>query len=85
MGMFTQTFIDEVGREVTFPFPPKRIVSLAPNVTEILFGLGLDFRPIMAVTSSFFRKFWVNCAGETRPTLVCSAAVAGRLHLRMPS
>ena len=33
---------DEVGREVTFPFPPTRIVSLAPNVTEILFGLGLD-------------------------------------------
>jgi len=38
----TQTFIDEVGREVTFPSPPKRIVSLAPNITEILFGLGLD-------------------------------------------
>jgi len=34
--------IDEVGREVSFPFPPKRIVSLAPNITEILFGLGLD-------------------------------------------
>ncbi len=33
---------DEVGREVTFPFPPKRIVSLAPNVTEILFSLGLN-------------------------------------------
>jgi iron complex transport system substrate-binding protein len=33
---------DEVGREVAFPFPPKRIVSLAPNITEILFGLGLD-------------------------------------------
>jgi iron complex transport system substrate-binding protein len=38
----TQTFIDEVGREVTFPYPPERIVSLAPNVTEMLFGLGLD-------------------------------------------
>ena len=37
-----KTFTDEVGREVTFSFPPKRIVSLAPNVTEILFGLGLD-------------------------------------------
>ncbi|OGP89229.1 MAG: hypothetical protein A2157_12100 [Deltaproteobacteria bacterium RBG_16_47_11] len=37
-----RTFKDEVGREVTFPFPPKRIVSLAPNITEILFGLGLD-------------------------------------------
>lgn len=38
----THTFKDEVGREVTFPFPPKKIVSLAPNITEILFGLGLD-------------------------------------------
>ena len=35
-------FVDEVGRKVVFPFPPKRIVSLAPNITEILFGLGLD-------------------------------------------
>lgn len=38
----TQKFIDEAGRETTFPFPPKRIVSLAPNITEILFSLGLD-------------------------------------------
>jgi iron complex transport system substrate-binding protein len=37
-----RTFKDEVGREVAIPFPPKRIVSLAPNITEILFGLGLD-------------------------------------------
>jgi iron complex transport system substrate-binding protein len=38
----TQKFKDEVGREVTFPFHPKRVVSLAPNITEILFSLGLD-------------------------------------------
>ncbi len=38
----THTFKDEVGREINFSFPPKRIVSLAPNITEILFGLGLD-------------------------------------------
>ncbi|NWG01340.1 MAG: cobalamin-binding protein [Syntrophaceae bacterium] len=31
-----------MGREVALPFPPKRIVSLAPNITEILFRLGLD-------------------------------------------
>ena len=36
------TVNDEVGRSVAFPFPPKRIVSLAPNVTETLFSLGLD-------------------------------------------
>jgi len=35
-------FIDEVGRKVSIPFPPKRIISLAPNITEILFSLGLD-------------------------------------------
>jgi iron complex transport system substrate-binding protein len=33
---------DEVGREMTLRFPPKRIISLAPNITEILFSLGLD-------------------------------------------
>ena len=38
----TVKFKDEVGREVFVPFPPKRIISLAPNITEILFDLGLD-------------------------------------------
>ncbi len=37
-----KTLKDEAGRRVTFPFPPRRIVSLAPNITEILFSLGLD-------------------------------------------
>jgi iron complex transport system substrate-binding protein len=35
-------FVDEVGRPVTVPSVPKRMISLAPNVTEILFSLGLD-------------------------------------------
>ncbi len=38
----SSTFIDEVGREVAVSSPPRRIVSLAPNITEILFSLGLD-------------------------------------------
>ncbi len=33
---------DETGRKVKVPPSPGRIVSLAPNVTEILFSLGLD-------------------------------------------
>jgi iron complex transport system substrate-binding protein len=33
---------DEIGRKVKVPLAPRRIVSLAPNVTEILFSLGLD-------------------------------------------
>jgi iron complex transport system substrate-binding protein len=38
----SQRFKDEVGREVIVLFPPMKIVSLAPNITEILFSLGLD-------------------------------------------
>ena len=33
--------IDEMGRRVAIPSRPERIVSLAPNITEILFALGL--------------------------------------------
>lgn len=33
---------DEIGRKVKIPNAPKRIISLAPSVTEILFALGLQ-------------------------------------------
>lgn len=41
--------IDEAGRKVKIPYPAKRIVSLAPSITEILFALGLN-QEIAAVT-----------------------------------
>jgi iron complex transport system substrate-binding protein len=41
--------IDETGRSVTLSSSPKRMISLAPNVTEILFTLGLD-REIVGVS-----------------------------------
>jgi iron complex transport system substrate-binding protein len=36
----SHTFTDEVGRRVQVPASVKRIVSLAPNLTEIIFALG---------------------------------------------
>jgi len=44
-GLFT----DEIGRNVRIPNSPKRIVSMAPNLTEILFILGLQ-EEIVGVT-----------------------------------
>ena len=41
---------DEGGRRVRPPDSPKRIVSLAPNITEILFALGLG-KEIAGVTN----------------------------------
>lgn len=38
------TFTDEAGRTLEVDGPPRRIVSVAPNVTEILFALGLEDR-----------------------------------------
>jgi iron complex transport system substrate-binding protein len=41
---------DEKGRKVSISSPAKRIISLAPSITEILFALGLN-EEIVAVTN----------------------------------
>jgi iron complex transport system substrate-binding protein len=38
------TLRDMLGREITLPRPPERIVSLVPSVTEIIFSLGAEAR-----------------------------------------
>lgn len=42
-------FIDDIGRAVNISSNPQRIISLAPNITEILFYLNLDNK-VVAVT-----------------------------------
>ncbi len=37
-----KTFTDQLGNHITINYPPKRIVSLVPSQTELLFDLGLD-------------------------------------------
>lgn len=37
---------DDLGREVSIPFPPKRIISTVPSTTEFLFDLGVGNRVI---------------------------------------
>lgn len=37
-----KTFKDQLGRTVKIPSQPKRIISLVPSQTELLFYLGLD-------------------------------------------
>lgn len=44
-----KTVTDQMGREVTFNYPPKRIVSIVPSQTELLFDLGLD-QEIVGIT-----------------------------------
>lgn len=35
---------DQLGRQIKVPDNPQRIISLAPNITEIVFALGQDHR-----------------------------------------
>lgn len=38
----TYEYIDDYGQKITIPSHPKRVVSLSPAVTEIIFTLGAD-------------------------------------------
>ena len=44
-----KTFKDFLNRKVTINYPPKRIISIAPSITEVLFAIGLD-EEIVGVT-----------------------------------
>ncbi|MCX2430950.1 ABC transporter substrate-binding protein [Pedobacter sp. GR22-10] len=41
-----KSFTDQMGKEITINFPPKRIISIVPSQTELLFDLGLDLEII---------------------------------------
>ncbi len=58
--------VDQMGREVHFPYPPLRIVSLVPSQTELLFDLELQ-EQVVGVT-----KFCIY-----PPTARHSASVIG--------
>ncbi len=42
LGISAENFIDSTGYELDLSSPPKRIVSLAPSITEELFSLGVQ-------------------------------------------
>jgi ABC-type Fe3+-hydroxamate transport system substrate-binding protein len=55
-----QIFIDQLGWIISISFPLKRIISLVPSQTELLFDLGLD-EEIAGIT-----KFCIHPADKVR-------------------
>ena len=47
--MAIRSFFDQIGSQVSFTYPPERIVSLVPSQTELLADLGLESQ-IVGVT-----------------------------------
>lgn len=48
------TFKDSLGRKITLHGDPRKIVSLAPNITEILYFLGLGERVVGVTQFSYY-------------------------------
>ncbi len=46
--------IDDVGTPITFTSPPQRIISLAPNLTELAFAAGMGSRMVAVSAYSDF-------------------------------
>lgn len=53
-AMAEVTVTDDSGREVTLPRPARRILSLAPHVTELLFAAGAGGQVVGAVEYSYY-------------------------------
>lgn len=51
-------FTDQLGKEVTINYPPKRVISVVPSQTELLFELGLNAE-VIGIT-----KFCVHPASQ---------------------
>lgn len=74
-----RTFVDDAGRKLFLATAPRRIVSLAPSVTELLFALQAGDR-VVGVTS--FCDFPPEAAGK--PTVGQSGANLERIVALQP-
>ena len=49
---YSKTVIDQTDRKITIPDNPQKVISLAPNVTEIIFAIKEEKRLIAATKYS---------------------------------
>lgn len=52
--------IDQLGRNIIFIFPPKKIISIVPSQTELLCSLGLDEEVIGITKFCVHPKKWLQ-------------------------
>ena len=82
--MVQKVFSDQIGNFVSIPYPPRRIISLVPSQSELLFDLGLDSE-VMGITKfcvhpeKWFRlkpkvggtkNFWLDVIDQIKPELI---------------
>ena len=82
------TLVDMLGREVTLPAPPRRIVSLVPSATELIFALGGEDRLVGRTDYCDYppeAKSKPSVGGMIAPSLETLVALRPDLVLATPS
>ena len=82
--MHHRVFTDQLGNAIEIPFPPQRIISLVPSLTELLYDLGLD-NEVVGITKFCVhphdwlgkkqivggtKNFWFGVIDQLRPDLI---------------
>jgi len=62
-ALATVSVVDDTGQNVTLTAPATRIISLAPNITEILFHIGAGAQVVGVVSYSDFPPEAIKVAG----------------------
>jgi ABC-type Fe3+-hydroxamate transport system substrate-binding protein len=80
-----RTFVDDVGRKIYLAKAPKRVVSLAPSITEILFAIGAGDSVVGVTEFCDYppEALTKTHVGDSRPNLEAILALEPDLVLAM--
>ena len=73
-------YIDQLGRRVEIPSPPKRIISLVPSITELLSDLGLDGETVAITKFCVHPESWFKSKPRVGGTKTLHVAQVHELH-----
>lgn len=73
-------YTDQLGRRVLLPDTPKRIVSLVPSQTELLFDLGLDEAVVGITKFCIHPQKWFQTKTKVGGTKNCNIALIRSLQ-----
>src|ERR1700722_5353594 len=73
-------FNDQIGRTIQLPHIPRRIISLVPSQTELLFSLGLDERVMGITTFCVHPTSWFHGKSRIGGTKAIDSARINALH-----
>jgi len=79
--MFQQTHIDQLGRKLTLPATPKRIVCLVPSLTELLAYFELEQEVVGITKFCIYPEDWFKAKERVGGTKTIDIDKIKSLHV----